>query len=202
MRDPYEVLGVSKNASDEEIKNAYRALARKYLPDNYVDNPLADLAGEKMQEINEAYDEIVNMRKGGSSSSSGSYSGSTNPTYAHIRTLISSNMLDEAQRKLDEFPTNSRDAEWYFLSGSVLYKRGWYSNAYSSFATAVNMDPGNAEYQQALNNMQRYQNGAYSGPYRTGPNMGGSCNSCDFCSSLICADCCCECMGGDLIPCC
>jgi len=202
MRDPYEVLGVSKNASDEEVKNAYRALARKYHPDNYADNPLSDLAGEKMQEINRAYDEIVNMRKGGSSSSGSSGSGATKPEYAHIRTLISNNMLDEAQRKLDEFPTNGRDAEWYFLSGSVLYKRGWYSNAYSSFATAVNMDPNNAEYKQALNNMQRHQNGAYSGPYRTGSNMGGSCNSCDFCSSLICADCCCECMGGDLISCC
>ena len=205
MRDPYEVLGVSKNASDEEIKNAYRALARKYHPDNYVDNPLSDLASEKMKEINDAYDAIVNMRKGGSSSGSSkgsSSQGSSNPTYAHIRSLISNNMLDEAQRMLDEFPTNSRDAEWYFLSGSVLYKRGWYSNAYSSFATAVNMDPNNYEYRQALNNMQRHQNGGYSGPYRTGNNMGGSCNSCDFCSSLICADCCCECMGGDLISCC
>lgn len=202
MRDPYEVLGVSKNASDEEIKNAYRALARKYHPDNYADNPLSDLAGEKMKEINEAYDEIVNMRKGSSSNSTGSQRGPVRAEYAHIRTLISNNMLDEAQRKLDEFQTNERDAEWYFLSGSVLYKRGWYSNAYSSFATAVNMDPNNAEYRQALNNMQRHQNGSFSGPYRTGSNMGGSCNSCDFCSSLICADCCCECMGGDLISCC
>ena len=202
MRDPYEVLGVSKNASDEEIKNAYRALARKYHPDNYADNPLSDLAGEKMKEINEAYDEIVNMRKGSSSNSTGSQRGPVRAEYAHIRTLISNNMLDEAQRKLDEFQTNERDAEWYFLSGSVLYKRGWYSNAYSSFATAVNMDPNNAEYRQALNNMQRHQNGSFSGPYRTGSNMGGSCNSCDFCSSLICADCCCECMGGNLISCC
>ncbi len=202
MRDPYEVLGVSKNASDEEIKNAYRALARKYHPDNYADNPLSDLASEKMKEINEAYDEIVNMRKGSSTNSTGSQRGPVRPEYAHIRTLISNNMLDEAQRKLDEFQTNERDAEWYFLSGSVLYKRGWYSNAYSSFATAVNMDPNNAEYRQALNNMQRHQNGSFSGPYRTGSNMGGSCNSCDFCSSLICADCCCECMGGDLISCC
>ncbi len=200
MRDPYEVLGVSKDASDEQIKAAYRELARKYHPDNYADNPLSDLASEKMQEINEAYDKIVSMRKGSSSSYSGG--GSTSPEFAHIRTLISNNMLDEAQRELDKFSTNERNAEWYFLSGSVLYKRGWFQDAYSSFATAVNMDPNNQEYRQAFNNMQRQSNGGYSGPYRTSGNMGGSCNSCDFCSTLICADCCCECMGGDLISCC
>ena len=60
MKDPYSILGVSKNATDDEIKNAYRELARKYHPDNYTDNPLSDLAGEKMKEINEAYDAIMN----------------------------------------------------------------------------------------------------------------------------------------------
>ena len=59
MRDPYTVLGVSSNASDQEIKKAYRELARKYHPDNYVDNPLADLAEEKMKEINAAYEQIT-----------------------------------------------------------------------------------------------------------------------------------------------
>ena len=48
MTDPYKVLGVSPNATEEQIKDAYRALARKYHPDNFVDNPLSDLAGEKM----------------------------------------------------------------------------------------------------------------------------------------------------------
>ena len=56
MNDPYSVLGVSPDASDEEIKKAYRELARKYHPDNYQNNPLADLAEEKMKAINEAYD--------------------------------------------------------------------------------------------------------------------------------------------------
>ena len=202
MRDPYEVLGVSKDATDEEIKNAYRTLARKYHPDNYADNPLSDLAGEKMKEINEAYDAINNMRKSGSSSNRGYSGSSANPVYAQIRSLIAQNLLDQAQRELDAVSTGSRDAEWYFLSGSVLYKRGWYNNAYSSFATAVNMDPSNEEYRQALNMMQRSGAGGFSSPYRSGRNMGGSCDSCDFCSSLICADCCCECMGGDLISCC
>ncbi|NMA36967.1 MAG: J domain-containing protein, partial [Papillibacter sp.] len=64
MRDPYEVLGVSRNASEDEIKKAYRELARKYHPDNYKDNPLSDLAQEKMKEINEAYDAITKGRAG------------------------------------------------------------------------------------------------------------------------------------------
>lgn len=64
MNDPYSVLGVDSNASDEEIKRAYRELARKYHPDNYQNNPLADLAEEKMKEINEAYDAINKMRSG------------------------------------------------------------------------------------------------------------------------------------------
>ena len=65
MNDPYKVLNVSPSASDEEVKKAYRDLARKYHPDNYHDNPLADLAQEKMKEINEAYEEIQNQRKRG-----------------------------------------------------------------------------------------------------------------------------------------
>ena len=71
MKDPYVVLGVSKNATDEQIKDAYRELARKYHPDNYADNPLSDLAGEKMKEINEAYDAIMNSRRAPKGNNSG-----------------------------------------------------------------------------------------------------------------------------------
>ena len=119
-----------------------------------------------MKEINEAYDEIVNMRKG-SSSSAGSSNNSARPEYAHIRTLISNNMLDEAQKKLDEFPTNARDAEWYFLNGTVLYRRGWLDNAYTSFATACRMDPTNPEYRNALNRAQGKAGATGYNPYRS-----------------------------------
>ena len=74
MRDPYQVLGVPSTATDDEVKKAYRNLARKYHPDNYHDNPLADLAQERMKEINEAYEEIQTQRKRGASG--GGYSTS------------------------------------------------------------------------------------------------------------------------------
>ncbi len=203
MRDPYEVLGVSKNATDDEIKNAYRELARKYHPDNYADNPLSDLADEKMKEINDAYDAIVEMRRnGGRSKSAGNnsygYNGAT--SFPEVRSLINQGRLEQAQEILDGVPPQNRDAEWYFLNGTVLYRRGWFDQAYTSFATAVRMNPQNPEYRNAMNNAQR-QTGAQYNPYRT-TNYGGGCTGCDVCQGLICADCCCECMGGDLISCC
>lgn len=73
-KNPYDVLGVSPNASDDEIKKAYRDLTRKYHPDANVNNPLADLAEEKFKEVQEAYDTIMNERTSGGSGSSGGYS--------------------------------------------------------------------------------------------------------------------------------
>ena len=136
MKDPYEVLGVGKNATDDEIKNAYRELARKYHPDNYTDNPLSDLAGEKMKEINEAYDAIMNRRKGGKNTYEGNYSSSNTSAFPEVRSLINQGRLEQAQEVLDGVPPQSRNAEWYFLNGTVLYRRGWFDQAYTSFATA------------------------------------------------------------------
>lgn len=65
MTNPYEVLGVSPSATDEEVKKAYRDLSRKYHPDTYVNNPLADLAEEKFKEVQEAYQQIMDMRSKG-----------------------------------------------------------------------------------------------------------------------------------------
>ena len=200
MKDPYQILGVDKNASEEEIKNAYRELARKYHPDNYADNPLSDLAGEKLKEINEAYDENMNSRKHGKSHSSKAHNNGGPSAFPEVRSLINQNRLEQAQEVLDGVPPYNRNAEWYFLNGTVLYRRGWFDQAYTSFATACRMDPANPEYRNALNQAQR-QSGAQYNPYRSYGNAGGM-SACDCCSNLICADCCCECMGGDLISCC
>lgn len=203
--DPYKVLGVSRTATDEEIKRAYRDLARKYHPDNYINNPLADLAQEKMKEINKAYDYIQKERAGGAQQSYGQqdYTGyesaSGSPEYARIRSMIMSGNLDGAEAALQQMGT--RTAEWHFLMGSIAMRRGWYDDARHYFSAAVSQDPSNAEYRAALNQLNsrahfyRVNQNSYAGHT-------GGCSSCDICSSLICADCCCECMGGDLIPCC
>lgn len=199
MKDPYQILGVDKNATEEEIKNAYRELARKYHPDNYSDNPLSDLAGEKMKEINQAYDEIMNSKKNKKSNKNYDYQSGTS-AFPEVRSLINAGRLEQAQEVLDGVPPHNRNAEWYFLNGTVLYRRGWFDQAYTSFATAARMEPSNPEYRNAVNHAKR-QAGAQYNPYRTYGNTGGM-SACDCCSNLIIADCCCECMGGDLISCC
>ena len=217
MNDPYKVLDISPSATDDEVKTAYRELAKKYHPDNYAASPLADLAKEKMQEINEAYDTVMNIRRGKTSGNAGnpggayggspyggaSYGGSQQ--FGDIRRLIQSRRLAEAEELLDGIPQQSRDAEWHFLKGSVFYARGWLNEAYTHFNTACSLNPDNPEYRAALRqlNWQRQGNmyGGNPGGYRTQPTTAG-CSSCDMCSGLICADCCCECMGGDLISCC
>ena len=214
MSDPYKILGVSPNATDDEIKTAYRELAKKYHPDHYSGSPIADLAGEKMKEVNEAYDTVVAQRKQQKSGGYAAYtsptggSGYTNPGYANtnsgfsdVRNLILSGRIADAEQILNGVPAEGRNAEWYFLKGTVLYKRGWLEEAYNNFVRACQMNPNNGEYRAAMNQVTNQRNGAYGGYNPNIPHANG-CSGCDVCSSLICADCCCECMGGNLIPCC
>ena len=203
MKDPYSVLGVSRDASDEDIKKAYRELARKYHPDKYAGSDLAELAEEKMKEVNAAYDEILAMRSGKQNgSSSGGYgdfgtSGGSG-IYAEIRRAINLGDVLKAQNLLNSIPNADRGAEWSFLSGCVMLRRGYYVDAQRYFDMATSQDPSNDEYRRAAETLRNNAGGFGSG-YNT--SMGG-CSGCDICQGLICADCCCECMGGDLIRCC
>ena len=197
MSDPYSVLGVKSDASDAEIKRAYRELARKYHPDNYQNNPLADLAEEKMKEINQAYDAITRMRGGGSSSGGyqsqsayqggyqrqQQYSGAGGSLYIQVRQAINMGDLARAEQLLRSAP--SQDAEWHFLTGSIAYRKGWLDEATQHFQMACNMDPSNGEYRQAL--MMMRQGGQAYRPY----GYGGGPDACDLCTACMCLNCLC-----------
>ena len=202
--NPYEVLGVKPGASQEEIKSAYRKLVKQYHPDQYGDNPLKNLAEEKLAEINKAYDMIKNNNEGNSTynSSSNGYNesynsyGNNSVIYAEIRGLIQNRNISLAERKLNEI--RDRNAEWYYLYGRIMLAKGWFESAYNNIQRACKMDPNNFEYRQTLNQLKERSN-SYSQTYRT---SSGNMDTCDCCMNLWCLDSLCECFGGDLIGCC
>ena len=209
MNDPYQILGVPETATDEEVKRAYRELARKYHPDNYHDNPLADLAQEKMKDINAAYEQITKMRSGGRSggngySSAGGYSGyqqyggqsaSGSSVLQQVRIAIQTGNISRAEALLANY--SDHNAEWNFLRGAVCYRRGWMDEAKRYYQTACQMDPGNAEYRQALDFMENNSRTAY----RPGDGAFGT----EMCGANPCLTLCCIyslCNGGGYWLCC
>jgi molecular chaperone DnaJ len=206
MRNPYEVLGVREGASAEEIKASYKELVKRYHPDQYMNNPLSDLAQEKLKEINEAYDYLI--KKAGNNSNqysnnqnrnNNNYSGEHKSSYEQVRNFINKGNIAAAEDVLQRI--GARDAEWFYLSGLIFMRKGWYNEAFSSLQTAVNMEPSNYEYRDAMNRLansnRHYQSTVHNRRgYRNDPDM------CSICQCLICTDCCCECAGGDFLSCC
>ena len=236
-KDPYKVLGVSPKASDDEIRKAYHELARKYHPDRYTNSDLADLASEKMKEVNAAYEEIQRMRAEGPSAEetyqnydngaqnsqqngqyynqdydgaypdtgagnykSRNYSAEARQKFIAIRNCINQGNIPAAERMIYEIDESDRGAEWHFLLGCIQLRKGFYVDAQFSFDTAYRMEPTNNEYWQFKEKMHERARG-YGGGYNTSRQSAGCCD-CDTCTTLCVMDACCECMGGDLIPCC
>lgn len=188
MKNPYEVLEINENASKDEIKKAYRTLAKKYHPDQYGNNPLKDLAEDKMREINEAYDYLIKNEGTNTYSNvnNNSYTNNSSSIYQSIENDIYNGNLDSAESKLMRI--NSRDAEWHYLMGILNTRKGWYDQAYSNLNTACSLDPNNFKYQSELNKL-RGMNNSYRQPYydtrRRDPDI------CSICSTLYCLDCLC-----------
>lgn len=198
-KDPYEVLGVNRDASEADVKKAYRALAKKYHPDNFTDPEQKARAEEKMKEINEANDEIEKIRAGKSSYNPGSYgSGSYNPgaggsqtgIYAQVRSYINVGMVAQADNLLNTVPSDQRTAEWHYLKGFVYYRRGWFADARNSFSAACSMDPNNEEYRRAYDELN--YRGSQAGSTYTAATSADECSFCNLCNAMLCANCLCN----------
>lgn len=206
--DPYQVLGVSRDADEETIKKAYRDLVKKYHPDKYVNSPLADMASEKTKEINRAYDMIngKNMDTGpqnqgynpftggyGNYGGYGQGGGNASPSYTNVRMLLTMGRTMDAERMLSSLPKN---AEWYFLNGVICLRKGWHDQGVTSLKRAVEMDPNNIEYRNALDNITR-RNTSYTTRTTTGGMGMDPCRACPcLCLPCIpipcgCGPCCC-----------
>lgn len=231
MRDPYEVLGVSRDASDEDIKKAYRKLAKQYHPDV---NPGDKTAEEKMKEINAAYDAIKNGtasqygQQGAGQGGYGGYGGygyggysgyggagqggwqtytwdpfrgwtaygsqqtrqapEETPELRAARNYIAARHYAEALHVLSNIA--DRTAKWYYYSAIANAGQGNRILALEHARQACKMDPGNAEYETYLDELERGGN-AYrqAGGYNQGMSMGRYCASLCF-ANLMCNLCC------------
>ena len=200
VNNPYEVLGVPRNASNDEVKKAYRQLCKKYHPDSYVDNPLADLAEEKFKEVQAAYEQIMKEREGGGYSySTTGQTQSTSQETAELqaaRNFINNRRFHEALNVLSNI--GNRNAMWYYYSAIANMGIGNNLVAVDHAKQAAAMEPNNMEYVNFANQMQfrgqQYQNLGYG----YGRQSFGTGN---LCCDLWCMDTMCECMGGDLCAC-
>ena len=215
MLDPYSVLGVSQNASDEEIKKAYRRLSRKYHPDANINNPNKEQAEERFKEIQQAYQQIMREREEGSSGASGRYGnyggfggfgGQQRSTYEDEESVrrraaanyVQSGHYQEAMNVLSSL--SQKNGEWYYISSMANMGMGNNVKALEHIREAVRLEPGNTQYRMLLNRMEGggswYE--TQQGPFGGMPKGGG-----DMCMNLCLANAFCSlCCPGSSVLCC
>lgn len=209
MRNPYEVLGVSPGATDEEIKKAYRKLSRQYHPDANVNSPHPEIAEEKFKEVQQAYEQIMKEREYGSSGNYGSYGGFGNQyqnTYQDeeaVRRQAAANYINsrhfrEAMNVLSSL--QHKNGQWYYLSAVANMGLGNNVNALNDARTAVNMEPDNMQYRMLL---QRMEGGGTWYQEQQNPFGGMPTDGSDYCMKLCLANLACNlcCPGGGMFCC-
>ena len=204
IEDPYKVLGVSPDASDEEIKKAYRVLAKKYHPDR---NPGDAEAAKKMQQVNAAYEQIKNPSHTASSGGYGGYSqydpfgfgGYQQRSYTdsdagdnYQKAALNYIRFGRYREALNALENSSqRDARWYYLSALANHGLGNQVTALEHIRRAVSMEPDNQEYLDALNRIE-YGGAAYrqqAGNFRGFEMRSNPCMNlclCYLCQLLCC----------------
>lgn len=157
--DPYRALGISPDATKEDIIKAYRNIVNQYSLDKYENTPLEPLAEEKLSDANEAYEILI--------------SGNV---YKEVRDLLSQKNYIAAETKLNLL-YNPKDAEWNFLHGFLMIQKGWYDAGINEINTAYSMNPDNPEYVQTICKL-RQQAEDYKTRYNNTNMTNGNNNMC------------------------
>ncbi len=209
-KNPFVILGVSENCTQDELYSAYKTMRKKYADLRFEPGEVGEEACARLQEIEDAYNEANDII---ASKYEVKYTGED---LSEVDRAVKEGRLDDAQAILDDCV--NRTAQWHYLQSAIFFRKNWVGDAYKQLELACQMDPTNAKYQEAKRSMENHikanttaqKNSFYSDDNkeeRTYANMNTRTGNrgisvCDCCNTLICADCCCECMGGDLISCC
>lgn len=211
MLDPYSILGISRDATDEEVKKAYRRLSRKYHPDANINNPNKDQAEEKFKEIQQAYDQIMKEREYGpgaygNAGGFGGFGGQAAGGYQDEEAMrrqaaanyIQSGHYQEAMNVLSSL--SQRNGQWYYLSAMANMGLGNNVNALNHIREAVRLEPNNTQYRMLL---QRMEGGGTWYQEQQGPFGGMPMAGDGFCMKLCLANMVCNlcCPGGGILCC-
>ena len=215
MIDPYSILGISRDASDDEVKKAYRKLSRKYHPDANIDNPNKEQAEEKFKQVQQAYEQIMKEREQGTGYGNyggynyggfGGFSGQTDSGYQDeesIRRQAAANYIQsghyrEAMNVLQSL--QQKNGQWYYLSAMANMGLGNNVNALEDIRTAVSLEPDNVQYRMLL---QRMEGGGTWYQEQQNPFGGMPVDGSDYCMKLCIANMLCGlcCPGGGVFCC-
>ena len=218
QKDPYLILGLKDDATQQQVEDAYRALRKEYEEKCFAEGKEGASAARKLTELDQAYNDCLeDLQDRVKISDFGN-------VLKHVEALIKEGKLDDAQDALDK--VEPRDGEWHYMQAQIYYRRNWHTESKNQLEIALALEPNNEKFQRTYKRIVDMLSGANSGAAQGGaagqqqqarggyadtrggytrPANGGSSSldaCCNTCSTLICCDCCCECMGGDLIPCC
>lgn len=210
--NPFVILGVDKNATQSEILEAYKQKRAYYQAHVFDEGESGAQAASMLNQLDDAYQQAMEMAV-----ESATVTGEGESAYEQVKQAIRSKDMETAQKLLDDM--SYRGAEWHYYQSVVFYEKNWLNDTKKQLEIALQMDPQNEKYQHALDNLKKkidgsrpYDKEGAQGVYnadstqtdRTYTQRDGAVADgiCSACQALWCADCCCECMGGDLIRCC
>ncbi len=211
--NPFVILGISNDASQSEIYDAYVEKRNYYKEHIFDEGENGAEAARKLEQIEQAYKQAMEM-----SHEKATVEGEGESSFEGIKAAIRDKNPELAQSELDKI--SYRSAEWHYYQSIVFYEKNWLNDSKKQLEIALQMDAGNPKYMRALDNLKKKMDGSRPYDKEGSQNMyqnNGTTTSdrsysqntasatdgcCAACQALWCADCCCECMGGDLIRCC